>query len=180
MPVTRWLRCGRGGRQHDGALEGLAADGAVADELGARLAHGAVAAGPRHHHPRLRHADHALALRTLLGRRERVARTNKRHHQQQRVLAPRNALQPRDEGREAGALLRPLRPARTHDPLHGVGAPGRLVEALAAALVRRHRLVALQQVVGCYKVPGVDSFTTGGRVPNTKLCAWEEDSGHVL
>ena len=47
MPVTRWLRCGRGGRQHDGALEGLAADGAVADELGARLAHGAVAAGPR-------------------------------------------------------------------------------------------------------------------------------------
>ena len=58
-----------GRREHDAALDGLAADGAVADELGARLAHGAVAAGPRHHHPRLRHADDALARRTLLGRR---------------------------------------------------------------------------------------------------------------
>jgi hypothetical protein len=57
-----------------------------------------------------------------------------------RVLAPHNALQPRGEGREAGALLRPLRPASAHDP--GVGAPGRLVDAPAAAHVRRHHLVA--------------------------------------
>ena len=114
-----------GGAEHDAALDGLAADGAVADELGARLAHGAVAAGPRHHHPRLRHADDALARRTLLGRRERGPR----------VFAPRNAPQPRGEGREAGALLRPLRPARVHDPVHGVGAPGRLVKAPAAVVI---------------------------------------------
>jgi hypothetical protein len=51
--------CGRGsGGERCGAIDGLAGDGAVADELGARLL-ARVATGPRYHHPHPGHTEEA-------------------------------------------------------------------------------------------------------------------------
>ena len=63
-----------GGRKHGDALDVLPAERALGDELGARLAHGAVAAGPRHRYARLRHTDDALTHGALLQGRELRAR----------------------------------------------------------------------------------------------------------
>jgi hypothetical protein len=127
----------RGNCQHDSALNVLAAEGAVTDDLRARFTHTAVAAGLRHRHPGLRQADHTLAARPLLGRQGLGPRT----------LAPGNPLKPRREDREAGTILRPRLPARAHHLVHGVRALRRLLETSAAAHMRRHRVVTLEHVV---------------------------------
>ena len=94
-----------GRRKHDGALDVRPTEGALGDEQGAGVAHGAVATGLRHRYPRLRHADDALMHGALLQRGD--LRAN--------ILAPRDALQPGGQHPEAWPVLRPLCPARLHD-----------------------------------------------------------------